>query len=338
MTIREILLLSIVIILMICNIVLLKITSVKGNSPRCKENFLNESRKDVFPIGFSIPESRIRSNVTTKTKWISNLIPGQPSTYIYKKEADYYAEYATSVFAITCQKGGWDCLRHYEILSQGCIPLFIGIERCPKNTMTFFPKKLLARTLEKLLPKMGQPLTEELQEEIRNATTILLEYTRQNLTTRAMAMYLCKKVYLFTPRQVLLISHFPHPDYLRCLTVHGMKCILGSAAHEVPRLDYLYKGADVGGLYGYGFSYTCDFTSDFRDDSRDKTLHEDIASRRYDLIIYPSFCNMEMKRPLWSEVNEKYSPSEIVLLCGNDMCDCKSMATLNGYPMFKREL
>jgi hypothetical protein len=66
--------------------------------------------EEMLPIGFSIPESRIRIGVSDKTKWISNLIPGQPCTYIYMKEADYYAEYATSVFAITCKKGGWGLL------------------------------------------------------------------------------------------------------------------------------------------------------------------------------------------------------------------------------------
>jgi hypothetical protein len=289
------------------------------------------------PIGFSIPESRVRSTVSEKTKWISNLIPGQPCTYIYTNEADYYAEYASSVFAITCKKGGWDCLRHYEILAQGCIPLFIGLEGCPQETLAFFPKKLLALTLNKLLPKMGQPFTPELQEEIRTVTKVLLDYTRKELTTRAMARRILPSPQVL-PRQVLLISFWPQPDYLRCLTVHGMKCLLGSAAHEVPKLDHLYQGARVDGIYGRGFSYTCDFPPNFRDDSRDITLLSDIASRRYDLIVYPSFCNMYLQYPLWKEVNAVYSPSEIVLLCGNDSCDCSSRAGIVGYPVFKREL
>lgn len=299
------------------------------------------SPEEMLPIGFSIPESRVRSGVRDKTKWISNLIPGQPCTYIYTKEADYYAEYATSVFAITCKKGGWDCLRHYEILAQGCIPLFIGLEGCPPETLAFFPKALLAATVEKILPKMGKPFTPELQEEIRVASGALLDYTRQQLTTRAMAEGLCKRVCVAPaaqPREVLLISFWPQPDYLRCLTVHGMKCLLGSAAHEVPRLDHLYEGAAVEGLYGRGFSYTCDFPRGFRDGSRDITLLTDIARRRYDLIVYPSFCNMHLQMPLWQEVNAAYKPSEIVLLCGNDTCDCRCRKGLVGYPVFKREI
>ena len=40
-------------------------------------------------------------------------------------------------------KGGWDCLRHYEILMNGCIPLFLDIKNCPKDTISTLPKKKL---------------------------------------------------------------------------------------------------------------------------------------------------------------------------------------------------
>jgi hypothetical protein len=31
------------------------------------------------------------------------------------------------------KKGGWDCLRHYEIIGNGCMPYFENIEKCPKK-------------------------------------------------------------------------------------------------------------------------------------------------------------------------------------------------------------
>ena len=34
-------------------------------------------------------------------------------------------------------------MRHYEILANGCIPYFIEIEKCPKQTMFLLPKELL---------------------------------------------------------------------------------------------------------------------------------------------------------------------------------------------------
>ena len=36
--------------------------------------------------------------------------------------------YSNSIFAITNKKLGWDCLRHYEILMNGCVPLYLDIK------------------------------------------------------------------------------------------------------------------------------------------------------------------------------------------------------------------
>ena len=71
------------------------------------------------------------------------LIPGKISSYIYKNEQDYYQSYQNSIFALTYKKVGWDSLRHYEILMNGCIPLFLNINKCPETILTNLPKKLL---------------------------------------------------------------------------------------------------------------------------------------------------------------------------------------------------
>lgn len=98
------------------------------NSPRFK------------PISFAIPTSKISFN-TDKTRDNAFITPLDKSTYIYNNEADYYADYNTSRFGITVKKAGWDCLRHYEIIANGCIPIFSGIEQCPTRTMVDFPKQ-----------------------------------------------------------------------------------------------------------------------------------------------------------------------------------------------------
>ena len=49
--------------------------------------------------------------------------------------------YQDSIFALTYKKAGWDTLRHYEILMNGCLPIFLDIENCPTDTMVNFPKK-----------------------------------------------------------------------------------------------------------------------------------------------------------------------------------------------------
>jgi hypothetical protein len=66
-----------------------------------------------------------------------------PSEYIFKTEKEYYEQYQTSSFAITCKKGGWDCLRHYEIMGNGCLPLFHKIETAPTGILSSLPRRLL---------------------------------------------------------------------------------------------------------------------------------------------------------------------------------------------------
>ena len=63
------------------------------------------------PIGFSISEEKIVNYIPVKTKILSNLIPGELTTYIYNNETDYYNEYKKSRFAITTKKG-----RRYSLL------------------------------------------------------------------------------------------------------------------------------------------------------------------------------------------------------------------------------
>lgn len=61
----------------------------------------------LFPITLSIPKEKICDindiNIQ-KTKILSNLIPGNISTYIYNTEQEYYNEYQQSYFAINKKK------------------------------------------------------------------------------------------------------------------------------------------------------------------------------------------------------------------------------------------
>ena len=46
------------------------------------------------------------------------------------------------------QKSGWDCLRHYEIIANGCVPIFMNISNCPDLTLFNFPKHLCEEAFE----------------------------------------------------------------------------------------------------------------------------------------------------------------------------------------------
>ena len=110
-----------------------------------KRELISDNIKNVYPINFAIPKEKIAHTINPKPlNILAPLIPGKYSTYIYENEQDYYQSYQNSVFALTCKKMGWDSLMHYEILMNGCIPLFLNIDKCPEKILTNLPKKLLS--------------------------------------------------------------------------------------------------------------------------------------------------------------------------------------------------
>jgi hypothetical protein len=53
------------------------------------------------------------------------------------------------------------------------------------------------------------------------------------------------------PRSVLFLSGCGYPDYLRCLTLHGLKVLMGSRCLDFPKVAHMYVvGADNRGLFG----------------------------------------------------------------------------------------
>jgi hypothetical protein len=141
-------------------------------------------RKYFYPVFFAIPEENIIKELPQqKTRESAFIIPGDLSTYIYNNEKEYYNGYAVSKYALTSKKGGWDCLRHYEILANGCIPYFLGIEKCPRHTMHLFPKNMIAETNELI---RTNKLNDSLFNYYNNA---LYQYTKNCLTTKSLAQY-----------------------------------------------------------------------------------------------------------------------------------------------------
>ena len=41
---------------------------------------------------------------------------GSKNHHIFENEKDYFEDISTSWFGVTSKKGGWDTLRHYEII------------------------------------------------------------------------------------------------------------------------------------------------------------------------------------------------------------------------------
>ena len=185
---------------------------------------LVNNKSNLIPISFAAPKEKILKDINEKPiNLLAPLIPGRLSTYIYEDEKTYYNMYANSIFGITNKKLGWDTLRHYEILMNGCIPLFLNIEDCPKLTLTTLPKDRLLNiynnfhrilqlyspfkiykkkflSIKKILSyipnifknKSASTFLRDNSKvlEIKNE---LLNYTRQKLTTESLAKYVLSK-------------------------------------------------------------------------------------------------------------------------------------------------
>ena len=146
---------------------------------------------NVIAVGFAFPTKKLNFK-EKKTQFMSQSIPGNPRTYIFDNEQDYYADYQKSQFAITKAKAGWDCLRHYEIMGNGCMPLFENIHECPRHIMMHVPKALLTKIMfwhvndQKWLMREYNYYLEELQK-----------YVVKFCTTEAVAKRFVSKLELY---------------------------------------------------------------------------------------------------------------------------------------------
>ena len=142
----------------------------------------------VHPIQFAIPFSKILPSAPAKSRLMAPMDPIDKSTYIYTTEKDYYQQYADSCYAATMHKAGWDCLRHYEILSQWTIPYFRALDACPSTVMTRLPRTeliLVQRLFDSAL--LGSILMTDIYESLIKR---VMAATMRDLTTSALATYI----------------------------------------------------------------------------------------------------------------------------------------------------
>ena len=173
------------------------------------------------PIQFAIPANKVVKEIPKKDRDFAFINPKDTSTYIYQSEEPYYKDYQRSYFGITCKKAGWDCMRHYEILANGCIPYFIDLDQCHPDTMAFLPKELILEAMH--LPGVSYKTLSIDHEQFDHAryqeiVTALLEHTRRYLTTEKMAQYLLDTMNYSGRKPILFLSYDTSPDYLYCLS------------------------------------------------------------------------------------------------------------------------
>jgi hypothetical protein len=98
--------------------------------------------RGLHPISFSIPAEKIVGELPCKSQdfprhivdaEVADRLSGSSGKYAFASEADYYADLGSSRFGITKKRSGWDCLRHYEIAGNGCVPCFRNLEAKPET-------------------------------------------------------------------------------------------------------------------------------------------------------------------------------------------------------------
>jgi hypothetical protein len=269
---------------------------------------------NIFPLSFCVPDECIVESIPEKTNLLASLIPGDTSTYIfYGKEKEYNEMYRKSRFAITKMKGGWDCLRHYEILMNGCIPLFENLNECPKYTMTTYPKEWNNEAYE-LYNHWSE--TEENIQKYNELCERYLQHTRMNCTTTSTTNYFLDNIPNgYNVKNVLLITCHTGINYNRESLWIGLKRYIksiGGVAVEYEKLPFLYTTAN-------NFVYSNRLEKDANYDMPENEIVEKIENNFWDVIIYGKVGPDEyFTFPYYDIIKKKYNKDSIVFLFGGD--------------------
>jgi len=152
----------------------------------------------AHPISLAIPEEMIQSPKPKDQLYSAKNVPSHNrANYRCATNEEYYEDFTRSYFGVTCKKGGWDCMRHYEILAASCVPYFVDIEGVPDRTMTNFPKDLCKEAAKLISINFNVQRCSGLSvgssefdhDEYDNLQGKLFEYTKQHLITTKLAKY-----------------------------------------------------------------------------------------------------------------------------------------------------
>jgi hypothetical protein len=147
----------------------------------------------IRPISFGIPPEKLVAAVPEKRKdFTEHVIDPEvaarldrSTSYAFYDEAAYYEDLRASRFGVTTKRGGWDCMRHYELAASGCVLCFRDLDAKPPTCAPHglhAGNALIYRDADDLLARV-EALSADEERALQEAA---LEWAREN-TTRALA-------------------------------------------------------------------------------------------------------------------------------------------------------
>ena len=288
------------------------------------------------PIVFGVIDDNMISTqcMPRKELVMAPVVAGRTDTYKFgwQDEYDYYRSYRISMFGHTKKKAGWDCNRHYEIISQGAAPWFDQLEQSNQHTMMHLPKDLLLQIRDLLPEYTTTQSTVELPSSFDHGLywqllQRLMHYTANRLTTTALARYMLQVSNNDAAQQVLFVSH-TGADYMKDQLLHGFTKLYGHNCTTYLPPQFLYSASRPGrmypeppDLYGKGFSYRGRLESYYDCYQRDAQLTmQDVQSRirahEFDVIIFGS---IHRENQLLPYAVQHYDRQHILMLDGEDI-------------------
>jgi hypothetical protein len=167
--------------------------------------FSRRPPRGMRPISFGIPEHLVAGAVPAKIKDFpshvvdSELAPrvGAATSYAFADEEAYYEDLRATRFGITTKRGGWDCMRHYEVAASGCVLCFRRLDVKPATCAPHgldATNTLIYRDADDLMAQI-EGLSPERERELQEAA---LAWAREN-TTRALATRFLAQLGFKTP-------------------------------------------------------------------------------------------------------------------------------------------
>lgn len=210
-------------------------------------------RGNIRPIRIS----RLRRNSmppAERVRLISSIWPGDK--YGFESEVDYLSDYQKAHYAFSPKKGGWDAMRHLEIMSGGCIPIIPGIGLTPDMSLFGYPKSFLSGVWN-LVERASLPVPTQGQRDW------LQSWGDRYLSSEAQARFLLSESQFNIGSQELVLlvdlSLASGPDYVSMGTLVGLHRALRSdqlLTLSVPEYLLNKNAGFYKSLYGRGFAYS----------------------------------------------------------------------------------